>query len=531
MELANLIRTKSDPTLRRGEPLNILFASTEVAPFSKTGGLGDVAAALPGALAQRGHHVSVITPLYKHLDAEKMLLSRRLRKLEVPRQARSQRKLEATIWEGRLGYDVRIFFIDAPEYYGRDGLYGYDGGDFEDNVERFSFFSRAIVEFVRTMSVPVDIVHLNDWHTGLAPVYAQQYYADDFEDRSFVFTIHNLAYQGQFPAEEFKATGLPKSLLKESALGQGDGFNLLKAGLRYSDFLTTVSPTYSEEIKTEEEGFGLDEVLREREDVFSGILNGAAYDVWSPDIDPVIAVRYDVDSLNGKRRNKAELQHAFKLPVRPMLPLLGFIGRLAEQKGLDILLPALRELLEGFTSEREGFQVVLLGEGDKKYQDQLLELAKDFPKRVAAHIGYGEDHAHKIQAGSDILLVPSRFEPCGLSQMYALKYGTLPLVHATGGLVDTVFDAEDDSAEKSTGFVFEEYSSDALRDTIVRATQAYRKYRKWRPLMVNAMDQDFSWNTSATEYERLYQISLGIDPDAFEDDDEDGDAQDTDSEE
>ncbi len=511
MDISQLIKTKRDGNQAASRPLHILFATSEVAPFSKTGGLGDVAASLPAALAARGHHVNIITPLYGHIDPEEYHLSKRLRVVEVPRKGLRQNKLTTTIWEGHLRGGVRVFFVENEEFFGRDGLYGYDGDAFEDNAARFSFFSRAIIEFVLANDVPVDIIHCNDWHTALAPVYAAHYYEDDFLDRAFIFTIHNLAHQGVFGDAQFDDTGLPrgKFFTGGDLRGEnGEGINFLRAGLLYSDHVTTVSPTHASEIQTETGSFGLTETLRGCQDILSGILNGADYSVWSPSVDHKIELRYDVDSLNNKRRNKAALQHRFHLPGRPTLPLLGFIGRLAEQKGLEILIPALRKLLKQFESEREGFQVVFLGEGDKSYERRLQALQRDFPKRVSVHVGYEEEIAHQIQAGTDLLLVPSKFEPCGLTQIYALRYGTLPLVHATGGLADTVVDADDARSTKGTGFTFESFDEESLIAAIERATSSYKNYRRWRPLMINAMAQDFSWNESAKSYEEIYIDTL-----------------------
>lgn len=517
MELKSLIQTQREPFDPSRRPLNVLFAASEVAPYSKTGGLGDVAAALPAALAQRGHNVSVITPLYSHLDPRALRLAQRIFTLEVPRQGLRRSKAEVTVWEGNMPGGPRIFFLENEELFGGDGLYGYDD-DAADSAARFAFFSRAIVEFARSSSVPVDIIHCNDWHTALAPVYATHYYEEEFADRTFMLTIHNLAYQGQFDRDAFAETGLPKSrylkagseLLDE----QGEGINFLRAGILFSDLVTTVSPTYAEEIQTEAGSCGLTETLRERADDLTGILNGVDYNIWSPAVDREIPVRYDVETLNGKRRNKAELQHAYALPIRPTLPMLGFVGRLTDQKGLDLLLPALRELLEGFSSEREGFQVVFLGEGEQRYREQLEALARDFPRRVGVQLGYAEQTAHQIQAGADILLIPSRFEPCGLTQIYALRYGTLPLVHRTGGLADTVTDAS--ATGGGTGYVFDEFTHEALVEAIERATSTYRHYRRWRPLMINAMQQDFSWRESARSYESLYRDSLGLVDEAIE---------------
>ena len=504
MDLSRFISEKDSSHLVAKERLNIVFASSEIAPFSKTGGLGDVAASLPGAMARRDHNVAVVTPLYGHLDPEQMRLSKRLRPLEVPRQSKNQAKVEATIWESRISDGVRIFFIEAEEYFGRDGIYGIDDEAFDDNADRFAFFSRAVVEFCRTFALDVDVLHCNDWHTGLAPIYAQHYFADEFADTSVVMTIHNLAYQGKFGADEFDNTGLPKKYADKSQLFDQNGdLNFLKGGLLYADSITTVSPGYAEEIKTEEGGFGLHELLQERADDLGGILNGVDYGVWAPDVDRFISVRYDIDTLNGKRQNKAELQHKMGLPIRPTLPMVGVVSRLTEQKGIDVLVPTVRALLSDVDSDRDGFQLVVLGEGPARFRDMLNQLAEDFPTRVAFNQGYSESLAHRIQAGADILAIPSRFEPCGLTQIYAMRYGTVPVVHATGGLADTVSDLRDDP-ETGTGFVFKELTEDAFAGALERASSAYRNYRKWRPLMVRAMERDFSWNNSAREYESLF---------------------------
>lgn len=505
--LTKLIKTKKDTSGTR-RALNILFVSTEIAPYSKTGGLGDVSAALPKALAARGHHVSVLTPRYAHIDPIKERFSKRLRPLEVPTKAKTQKKVEAEIWETRMDHGARIFFLDAPEFFDREGIYGYDGGAFEDNAARFAFFSRAAAEFTRQFSVPVDILHLNDWHSALAPVYIDQYYKSELKHVKSMLTIHNIAHQGSFDAKEHSATGLPKSFMSPSELELDDRVNFLKGGIIHVDSVTTVSPTHAQEIQHEDGGHGLHELLAERGDELKGIINGADYSIWAPENDQHIPVRYSAERLNGKRQNKSHLQHNFGLPIRPVLPMLAFVGRLADQKGLDILIPALRRQLERVEGEQDGFQVVFLGEGEAKYRDLIQGLIDDFPRRAAAHFGYSEEHAHLMIAGSDLLLVPSKFEPCGLTQLYALRYGTLPIVHATGGLRDTVKDANADP--NGTGFVFETFDEDTLAKTIGRAVERYGHHRQWRPLIVNAMHQNFGWAKSAIDYEKAYYDVLGL---------------------
>ncbi len=507
MDLSKLIKTKPKAAVDPSKQLHVLFATSELAPFSKTGGLGDVAASLPKALGQRGHHVNIITPLYGHLDPDQLALARRLQTVSVPRKAKSGSAVECVIWEGRVAMGVRVFFLQCDEFFGRSGVYGYDGDTFEDNALRFAFFARAVAEFALQSSVPVDVIHCNDWHTALTPVYVEHYYKKELAKVGTVLTLHNAAYQGEFAAASFDDTGLPKkTFYTDTKLRQDDAVNYLKGGVVFSDYVTAVSPTYAEELRTKDGGFGLDKLFRDRGESMVGILNGADYSVWSPDRDHHLAVRYDADRLNGKRRNKAELQFEFGLPVRPVLPLLGFVGRLTEQKGLDLLVPTVRKLLKKVSGEREGFQIVFLGDGDKKYQTALEKLQKEFPERVAVRIGYDDAAAHRILAGTDILVVPSQYEPCGLTQIYAMKYGTLPVVHATGGLADTVIDADQ---ENGTGFVFEGYTKPALEKAMERATTKYRAHRQWRPLMVQAMGADFSWSQSALAYENVYLKASG----------------------
>jgi len=504
MDLSQLIRTRDDGGSRAKRNLNIIFGTTEIAPFAKTGGLGDVAASLPRAMADRGHKVTVVLPLYKHLDAEKLRLARRLRPLEVPLKGKSGGVVEVVLWESNLSEGVKLLFVDYEPFFNRDGLYGYGDKDFEDNAARFAFFSRALVEIARTSSMPIDVLHLNDWHTALAPLYINQYYKAELKGLATILTIHNLAYQGDFDIKNADATGLTKAALKP-AIHDGR-LNFLKAGINLATRVTTVSPTYAEEITTTEGGCGLHKELKARKSELLGILNGADLSVWSPSVDRFIEVRYDVESLNGKRRNKAHLQHDFGLPVRPVLPLIAFVGRLTEQKGIDMLITSVRKVLKDNGDERGAFQFVVLGEGDSKLEKAVAKLVTEFPKRVAFHSGYSENHAHRIIAGADILALPSRFEPCGLTQIYAMRYGTIPLVHRTGGLADTVKDAD---AEDGSGFVFDKFGRNELTDTIERAVQRYHQHRQWRPLMVNAMQQNFTWNRSARTYEDTFYTAMG----------------------
>lgn len=509
MELEKLIRTPRSEELSSDETRDVLFAASEVAPYSQTGGLAEVAANLPAALSALGHRVSVITPLYGSIDAEELNLGKRLKPLVVPRSGTGDETVEAMLWEGRTDDGVRIFFVEHDAYFGRQELYGSEDGPFEDNAERFAFFSRAVVEFTRQLSVPVDILHCNDWQTALAPVYRDAYYNEELADVGTVLTIHSLAHQGRFAADAAEQLGLPDDVLVDGDLKDGDQINLLQSGIVHADSITTVSPTYAEQIQTAEGGFGLDETLREHADKLSGVLNGADYTVWSPEIDHFIEIQYDLEGLNGKRQNKANLQHEFSLPIRPTLPLVAYIGPLTEENGVDLLIEAAEDLVEDFEDDREGFQLVVVGESDQGgYADRLEALADRFPDRVATTIDDSERMAHEIQAGTDLLVIPSRHEPCGLTQLYAMKYGTLPIAHATGGLADTIVDPQDDEDAKGTGFLFEDFDAEALGEAIARATARYRNYRKWRPLIQNAMTQDFSWKASASSYIDIYNTAL-----------------------
>ena len=523
MDLSLFISDKDDSRHVAKRRLNIVIASSEVAPYSKRGGMADVAASLPKALAKRGHTVILFTPLYGNLDPQQMRLSRRLFSLEVPTKSKHQAKVEATLWETRLPQGGRIVFVDAPDYFDRPGIYGDDQGPFEDNAQRFAFFSRAAVEYCRLSPLPIDILHCHDWTSALAPIYARHYYEDEFGDMAIALTIHDLSTQGTFDVDDhYDATGLPQSYKTEAELLDASGqLNFLKGGLIHSDTLTTVSQGYADDLMELEDEAGLHTILAGRGDL-KGILNGADYSVWSPDIDRHIAVQYDIDTLNGKRQNKAKLQHDLGLPIRPTLPLVGVVGELSTAKGTDVLIPAVRTLLSDADGPRDGFQLVVLGEGDEEMVAKLNALVDEFPQRVAIDASFSEQRAHAIQAGADILAIPSRSEPCGLTQLYAMRYGTIPVVHETGGLADSVADLRDDP-DKGTGFTFSPLTEDTLAGALDRSSSAYRNYRKWRPLMVRAMERDFSWGSSARRFEEVFFDVLNSDDSSPGDDAPQGD--------
>jgi starch synthase len=506
--------------------LKCLHAASEVAGFAKTGGLADVAGSLPAALKARGMECAVVMPLYRACRTGKQPLEPMEHRFRVPI---GDRVIEGRLWRSTLpGSDVPVYLIEQPEFFERDnpatgkGIYQFTNPanekiDYDDNSSRFGFFSRAILETMRLLNYWPDILHLHDWQTGLAGVYLREVYQKhakpDLRDRyaaiRTVFTIHNLAYQGTFWHLDVPMLGLPWRLFTMDLLEFHNKLNFLKAGLVYADLLTTVSPTYAKEIQTTMLGCGLHGVLMQRSDRLHGIVNGIDERVWNPALDPHIAAKYDSATLGeGKPRCKRALQEHFKLDINARMPLVGVVSRLAQQKGLDLIEAIAPDFL------RRSIQLVVLGDGDKKYSDMLLKLQKQFPRQVGVLIGYSDPIAHQIEAGADVFLMPSEFEPCGLNQLYSLKYGTIPVVRATGGLADTVFDAtpENVALVRATGFSFAPYAASAFAEALQRCLTMYRdEPARWKTLQQTGMLQDWSWHRSAGEYERLYrQVMLEI---------------------
>ena len=483
--------------------MRVLFAASEVAPFAKTGGLADVAAALPVALARLGVDVRVVLPLYRQVDRAAHAIRETGVVLEVPISGRTER---VAVHEGRLagrgGIEVPVYFLEADRYYDRDGLYGIAGQDFQDNAERFAVFSRAVLELGRTELGRPDLFHCHDWQTGLVPVQLESLYADDpsIGRAASVFTIHNLGYQGLFWHYDMHLTGLGWEHFTPAGIEFWGKISFLKAGLVYADLLTTVSPTYAREIQTEEMGHGLDGVLRARADRLIGILNGIDVDEWNPETDPYIPKRYSAADLSGKAAAKAALQRAFRLPEEPDTPLIGVVTRLADQKGCDLIAEALPQITA------RGAQFVLLGAGDPVYENLFRDAAARDPSRVGVTIAYDHALSHLVEAGADLFLMPSRYEPCGLNQMMSLRYGTVPVVRATGGLADTVVEAPPEAG--GNGFVFGPYETAALVAAVDRALALYRDRERWRALQVAGMSADFSWDASARRYLEVYQRAL-----------------------
>ena len=475
--------------------MRILFVASEGLPFSKTGGLADVVEALPKALVARGHEVAVVLPRYRGTQASTVVLP----SLTVPL---GNRLRFPAVLDGTLLNGVRYFFVDDPAYFDRDGLYGGSAGDYPDNAERYSEFCRSAIEISKHVW-PTDVFHCHDWQTALLPVLLRTSYADDpvVKDLPVVFTIHNMGYHGQFRRDVLLRAGIPEVVFNPGALEFYGDVNFLKGGLVFSDYLTTVSPTYAKEIQTREFGYGLDGVVRDRGDRVVGILNGVDYTAWSPAKDTFIAAKYSAKDLTGKQACKQDLLQTFGLANdNPHRAVLGIVSRFADQKGFDLIADRAHEML------RDDVMLVVLGTGDKRYEDLFRALANAYPGRVGVKFAYDNAVAHKIEAGADIFLMPSRYEPCGLNQIYSLKYGTVPVVRATGGLDDTVenFDVQHGTG---TGFKFSEYTGAAFLYAVKQALHHFADERIWKRIQLNGMVKDFSWKTPAAEYAKIYEAA------------------------
>jgi starch synthase len=470
--------------------MEILFVASEVAPWSKTGGLGDVAGALPRALAARGHAVAVISPRYGSIDPVAAGFTRWDAVVRIRGEATS-------LWvkKGRPAQ----YLVEHERLFGsRRGLYGEGGADYADNAERFTWLTRAALALPGATGMRPRVVHANDWQTGLLPFLLRQEHAQDpaLARAKTVFTIHNLAYQGVFPKQVVPHLGLPWDVFRHEAMEFHDQLSFMKAGLVFADALTTVSPTYAREILTPQGGHQLDPILRSRRASLHGILNGIDVEEWDPAKDPHLAAHYSARALAGKGRAKVALQRELGLPARVDVPLVTIVSRLAEQKGIDLVVAAIPELVA------RDVQLAVLGSGEKRYEDALARAAHERRDRVAVRLGFDEGLAHRLEAGGDLFLMPSRFEPCGLNQMYSLRYGTVPVVRAVGGLEDTVEDY--DGWNRGTGFKFRDYTPQAMLLAVRRAIETFRDRRAWKGIVARGMAQDFSWDRSAASYEQLY---------------------------
>ncbi len=477
---------------------SVIIASSEAVPFSKTGGLADVSGALAVALKRAGCKVALFLPFYRETALGGFEIENTGLTVKAPIAGRViTAEVLRTSHEG-----VPIYFIRCDEFFDRTYLYGTPERDYFDNLERFTFFSRGVLEALKARGFAPDIIHLNDWQTGLIPAYLKDLYALDphFTNTKTVFTIHNIAYQGVFPHHGFFAlTGLNERLYTSDGMEFWGRASLLKAGIVYSDAVTTVSRTYSKEIQTLEAGCGLDGVLRERKAALHGVLNGVDYNEWNPETDKLIPTNFSMRSMAGKAECRKSLLKEFGLKAKATTPVIAMITRLAEQKGFDILLDAMPALVE------LDVQLVILGSGEARYKRLLEEAALRYPKKFSVKIAFDSRLAHLVEAGADMFLMPSRYEPCGLNQIYSLKYGTIPIVRATGGLEDTV---KEYSIGKGTGFKFKDYSAHALIDKVREACSVFKDKKVWAALQKRAMSEEFSWERAVGEYIKIYQAIM-----------------------
>ncbi|HMP08511.1 MAG TPA: glycogen synthase GlgA [Lacipirellulaceae bacterium] len=487
--------------------MNILFATTEATPFAKTGGLGDVCGALPRELDKLGHNPVVIMPAFRQVRDAGMPIEPTGITVRAPI---GLKQVEGHFLRSRLpGSDVPVFLLEQNDYYDRAHLYREDGEDYKDNCERFTFFCRAALEAVTLLELQTDLVHCHDWCTGLIPAYLKTLYAGKraYKRLASVMTIHNLSYQGNFWHWDMALTGLDWKYFNWRQMEFYGNLSFLKTGIVFADMLTTVSPTYAREILSAPLGCGLEGALQHRRDDLVGIINGVDYDEWNPAVDKYLGpLRYSVDdATTGKAACKADLQRRVGLPERPEVPLLAAVGRLVDQKGFDLVARVMRQW-----AERVDVQWVVLGSGEPKYHQAMSALARDFPEKVAVRLEFSEELAHRIEAGADMFLMPSQYEPCGLNQLYSLKYGTVPIVRSTGGLADTVVDANEHTlaAGTATGFAFDDYTSIELAAVLERACRAYADPVVWTQLVQTGMRQDWSWRQSAEQYADLFEQAL-----------------------
>jgi len=486
------------------ESLKILYLSAEVVPFAKTGGLADVAGALPKAIRALGHDIRVAMPRYGRVDVEKFGLTKVVEAVNVPMDERLE---QAAILQGYIGTgstQTTVYFVESARYFDRQGIYMYP-----DDAERFIFFSRAALEMCRALNWQPDVIHCNEWHTALIPNWLRTLYRDDpfYRDIATLYTAHNLEYQGIFGHRVLEIAGLADMGFiahPDVAPDLNYVLNLMARGLLFADIINTVSETYAREILTPEYGQRLDPLLRDRRDRLFGVLNGIDTEVYNPATDPHLAARFDVNNLDARGANKAALQNEAGLPVRPEVPLVGVVSRLTDQKGFDLISAVVDPMIQHL-----GCQLVVMGTGEVRYHDMLNALASRYPDQIAVFLTFNRPLEQRIYAGSDIFLMPSRFEPCGLNQMVAMRYGCVPVVHAVGGLADTVSDFNPETGQ-GNGFSFGPYEPMALYTALVRAVETYRHRDVWRQLVRRCMLADFSWARSAERYVDLYYRALAV---------------------
>lgn len=492
--------------------MNIVYLTSEAVPFAKTGGLADVCGTLPAKVAELGHRAAIIMPAFRSVRSAGLKIETTDISFAIE-MAGGRRVVGARLLKGSLPHgNVPVWFIDQPQYFDREGLYGDANGDFPDNAERFAFFCRAALTALSRIGWSVDVVHCNDWQSGLVPglIRATPDGFESVQNAATIMTIHNMAYQGQFPANAFVNTGLHWDHFRQESFEFYNHLNFLKAGLATADEITTVSPRYAQEIQTPAHGCGLDGVLRAAGGHVTGITNGIDRAIWDPSTDQKIPHQYDVENWReGKIANKQSLQNRFQLEVSGDLPMIGLVGRLAEQKGWDLILPVLRDHMQ----QGRPTQWMVLGSGDGRVESELRDLAQTHPDRLGLHVGFDDALAHQIEAASDIFLMPSHYEPCGLNQLYSLRYGTVPIVTQTGGLADTVVDCTEQTLREqtATGFYLHEVSPAGLDNAIGRALHLrHHEKEKWAELVVRGMKQDWSWRRSAAQYVELYERTISL---------------------
>lgn len=481
--------------------LRVAFVSAEVSPYAKLGEMADVAYSLPKHLSSLGMNVSLFMPMYRRPEIDSLPKELIVSNLPV---YLGERKAKARVFKGEQGkYD--IYFIDNRKYFWRDQIYGTGTGEYLDNDERFIFFSKAVLEFLLRDEIPPDIIHCNNWPAALIPVFLRTLYTrrKNFQNTATVLTLHNIAYQGEYPPDSLMITGLNLKYFTSRHLSLNGRFNFLKAGIMYADVLNTVSSSYRREILTVKHGLGLEEILQRRKDVFFSIRNGIDYEIWNPETDPFISMNYSISNLDGKKACKQDLIKEFDLPIQTKTPVIGLVSYMRTHKGFDILLEAMDELV------RLDMALVILGQGEEQYENQLIEIQRKYPDKVAVRLEMNPPLVHKIAAGADIFLIPSLYEPCGLNQLYSFRYATVPVVRGTGGLEETVrpFRAE---TSKGNGFVFRKYSSSALLEALMEALEYYKKPTLWKKILAEGMKENFSWDNAAKRYAKLYKNALKI---------------------
>lgn len=483
--------------------LKILFAASEVVPFAKTGGLADVAGALPKALRELGHDVRIVMPRYECINGEKFGIKPTQYAVNVDIALYNHR---GEIHESTVpGTDIPVYFIDNPEFFHRPELYRTPQGEYWDNAERFIFFSRAVVEMIKEIGFQPDVINCNDWHTGLIPVYLKTIYSGDefYKNIKTVYSIHNIAYQGAFDKSKLLHAGLWWDIFTMDKIEFYDMVNFMKGGIVFADKVNTVSEKYREEIMTPEFGYNLDGVLRNRQQDVVGILNGIDYSAWDPKTDKLLYSNYSEETIEDKENVKKKLLEENGLKYVEGVPLLGLVSRLDDQKGLDFIAAIIDDMM------RLNIQFVLLGTGEERYHHMFNHLKNKYPEKLGVNIKFDNKIAHNIYAGSDMFLMPSRFEPCGLGQLISLKYGTIPIVRETGGLADTV-KQYNFKTRQGNGFVFSGYNPWDLLHAIRMAADSYKNRTVWKRIMNNGMKQDFAWEGSAEHYVALYEKAMGI---------------------